>query len=679
MSKAPLLFLGTISLLLANTFVVHSPLLGLITLGAWLASVGGPFGALAAPQANGAAQRSLGALLVIAVLSITGSALYYATSVTTGGLLTIIIGISLTSLVLGRKHIPAKLGPWPQTHGSEWAALGIGALGIAAWWSAVSTVTITEAVRSPWLELDPRAIIAIAVSAAAATLLAMRGHRLFFILVLAGITFSITSMSAQLYPLGYGFDPFLHRATVSHIIEHGTITPKPLYYIGQYALELTATKIFALPLFSVDIFLAPILLALAIIGLISTSKKSLTSWLVLFLLPFAAFIPTTPQAIAYVFALLTLWSFLAWEGKGGLGRIASWIFGIATIITHPLAGIPTLTFLVLATTLTHRHARPTLFTAAAAAITAFGAVALPLVFLLQARIGGLDLTWSSTPFDLARLPLSGFFGNAFSSWMDALYLVAGNALLITLLFAITGSRPFAKRTNGERALVLVILALVVNFLILSLAFDFTFLIAYERTDFAVRLLVLMAIFALPLASNAVEATMQRVRNAPLLLATLPCLLLALLAASGTYAAYPRHDGYTRSAGFNVSTADIDAVHAIANDAGDTPYAVLANQAVSAAAVNEFGFKHYFPGDIFYYPIPTGGPLYDIFLTMVDDAPTHEHAELAMQLTGSDTVYLVVNDYWWQSDKIIATAKEQADRWFALNDGAITIFAFTRSE
>ena len=48
----------------------------------------------------------------------------------------------------------------------------------------------------------------------------------------------------------------------------------------------------------------------------------------------------------------------------------------------------------------------------------------------------------------------------------------------------------------------------------------------------------------------------------------------------------------------------------------------------------YGFKTYYHDDVFYYPIPTGGPLYEKFLTMVNDAPTRATIIEAMDIASS---------------------------------------------
>jgi len=41
----------------------------------------------------------------------------------------------------------------------------------------------------------------------------------------------------------------------------------------------------------------------------------------------------------------------------------------------------------------------------------------------------------------------------------------------------------------------------------------------------------------------------------------------------------------------------------------------------------------------------------------------------------DLAFFVVNNYWWQSEKIIENTKNISDDWFAVGD--VTIFKFIR--
>ena len=146
-------------------------------------------------------------------------------------------------------------------------------------------------------------------------------------------------------------------------------------------------------------------------------------------------------------------------------------------------------------------------------------------------------------------------------------------------------------------------------------------------------------------------------------------------------AYPRDDAYERGHGLNVSQSDINAVYAIDREADGRPYAVLANQSVSAAAIRQLGFEHYY-GEMFFYPIPTGGELYQFFLE-INLKPDKKIAQDALNLIAErcpdceqpQILFYVVNDYWWQAERLVETGKSTADDWFSLDRGRIHVFKY----
>ena len=125
--------------------------------------------------------------------------------------------------------------------------------------------------------------------------------------------------------------------------------------------------------------------------------------------------------------------------------------------------------------------------------------------------------------------------------------------------------------------------LLMNYVILATTVEFNFLVEYEQLNYTNRLLVITHLFLLPLVGYGL--LIRKKLSASIIL----FCILGFLAL--TYTAYPRDDGFTRSRGFNVSQSDIDAAWAIEEYADGSTYSVLANQAMSAAALKEFGFNH----------------------------------------------------------------------------------------
>lgn len=635
-------------------------------------------------------------LIGTATVAILGSIWYYVFPVTWVALSVILVIAAAVAAVL-----PLSAGAKPEATDRRKLVpilLFLALVALGAWWNAVLAVEITDAVRSPWLVLSPFSIVALGIALATCALLFVHRANRAGIVVLGAIFFSVLSMAAAVYPHGFGFDPFLHRATVAHIAEFGSITPKPLYYIGQYALELTLVVIGHLPLVTIDRFLLPVFATIALLtsawyGFTPLMRKHGVALLSLVLLPLGAFISTTPQGIAYVFALSAIFLTLQRYDTRTGARVAPWLLAVAAMLTHPFAGIPALLY-VGAWQALHIAKRPWTrrIIVTASGVAAF--FAIPALFAFQAARSGLALQLHlGNLFDASRwsaLALDGFLHNQFSTWYDGLYLVVGNMFVLTILLGVVGFFFAWRTTHGpERhtaALPVVFaLGMFTNFIALSIIFDFDFLISYERSDYAVRALTLTQLFLMPCIIVAIAAADAHLSRKPRALRMAMLMLLALVGMANIYGAYPRHDNYARSSGFNVSTADFTAVAAIAQSAGEEEdYIVLANQATSAAAVESYGFKKYYHTDIFYYPIPTGGPMYEQFLSMVNVAPTRDTMLAAMDIASDpstgvsvDLAYFAISDYWWKSEIIIENAKREADDWFAVDGGKVTVFIFRR--
>jgi len=173
---------------------------------------------------------------------------------------------------------------------------------------------------------------------------------------------------------------------------------------------------------------------------------------------------------------------------------------------------------------------------------------------------------------------------------------------------------------------------------------------------------------------------DRARSAHPFIGAAYLVVCLTLATALSYNALPRNDALVAGHGWSVGQADIEAVRAIEHESHGQPYTVLANQSVSAAAVSQLGFKRYH-GETFFYPIPTGGELYNTFLRMTYNEPSRETAREAAKLGGTNVVYLVVNDYWWNARNLNDTLVTLADSSWAYGDAskgpghATTVYKF----
>ncbi len=627
------------------------------------------------------------AIAIFCLLSLLGTAVFYFGTVSALSYSLIFVTVLAgTGITYWRHHRQIIKQPIEKSNWSASSALAtIGCLvGLSAWWSTIWNVQIIDSVRSPWLVIAPVSIIALGLCIFFLYgLVTTRVNRFWPIVLILFTFFSAISMATIVYPLGYGFDPFLHRATINHIAEFGTINPKPFYYIGQYALELFGHLIFKIPLNLLDRFFLPItgsalLVGSAWIGLTQTLKtKKSPAILAIFLFPLSALIVTTPQSLAFAttaaIVFLSLPRLTHSIDAPKLQILA--LLTITTLAIHPLAGIPAIIYLALVCSseiniVWLRRTVISLFSLA-------GSISLPLVFIIQAKISGLPISFSLTKIlNWSELNLSGFFVNQYNVWFDGLYLVIDNFLFLLGFSAILGFFNYYRQNKNWSTHLPMLMAMIcfVNFILMSLTLKFDFLIEYERADYAVRLLTLTTIFLLPHIAFLIHFIDDRIKSESPGMRVAFAGLIALIISANIYGTYPRHDNYARSSGFNVSQNDFDAVRAIDGVGENQEFIVLANQAVSAAAVETYGFKKYYHNDIFYYPIPTGGVMYEYFLAM-NEAPSRKIIEQALDTADVDLAFFVVNNYWWQSEKIIENTKNISDDWFAVGD--VTIFKFIR--
>lgn len=585
------------------------------------------------------------------------------------------------------------------------AVLSLAALTLisyAAWKSGTS-----ESIRTPWPLLPEWTLPLIALQWIFALICAWKiGRALVSAIQVGAAIASTTFIAPLLYTIGYGFDGFLHIAGERVLLETGTLVPKPAYYIGQYVLTTWISDILEFNIASVDRWLVPAAAAILIpaaVSLVAKRRDQITWFLALILAPVSAFVATTPHGFAMILGFTALLLCIPSDRTHAARPYAlpAILFALWSALTHPLVGLPVLFAVIMANVFAwnaHRAQRDVAHTAHAviAWILAIAAgFSVPLVFGLATWISSS----ASVSFDAGNLLNPDAWRNLAASWIPWVpnrYAIWPEASVwiekllpwITLLFAalavIRSKKSEPSQTtrsfldNAAYGWITAAASTAFAAIILNLAGDFNFLIDYERGNYAERLWVVAWILLLPIAIPELGKWLARAKQAS------GMSLIGLLIAFGTigagmsYAALPRHDAATASRGWSVGRADIEAVRLIEKDSGDRDYTVLANQSVSAAAVREYGFKRYHDG-VFFYPIPTGGELYEVFLCASYDDPSRETMSRAGQLGGSDLVYLVVNDYWWDADALIQKARETANRTFEVADGKTTIFKYDPTE
>ncbi len=699
---------------IGNAFFLQSPILGACLLLFWLIYFGTHIGRLVAMKETPAIGWWIGAFILLSSVIIIGSAAYYIAAFSAPVALSLVILSIPVALWAGTKGTL----PWPRSPhnllegelhripSSVYFLTSVSLLLLFLIFRELAESGTLVAIRSPWQQIAISVFVAMFILLFLLFVLLYRGkERALSLLLVSSTLFAFLSIALFVYPIGFGFDSFIHIATESHIAEFGTITPKPFYYIGQYSLVLFLHYAFALPVELADKLLLPILTSLllpiaiysAAAHLLSNKRYAAACLMAIFLLPLSSFIVTTPQGLANLWTLLIILAAIPFLLRFEHPRIYPlFIAATATLATHPISGIPAVLFVSLLASDPERANKRLKVPSHIVywLILILGSVILPISFIANSVLSGtelgLDLSALNPNTILSALRIDLFFENRFNPILDFVYLYGFNAIALIVLMSGIGWFVYRKSLDGRlRTLFAMFFMLVINYVLLLTAVDFTFLIDYERLNYAKRLIPLMTFFLTPFVLLFFGYLISRLKHSPVIIRAVTLILLAAIGTSAFYITYPRDDAYERAHGFNVSQSDINAVYAIEDMAGSKPYAVLANQSVSAAAIRNIGFTNYY-GDLFFYPIPTGGELYELFLEM-NESPNKETAKKAQNLLAAacqstscdlgapETIFYVVNDYWWQADRLIETAKNTADEWISIDDGAIYIFAYKLSE
>ncbi len=554
-----------------------------------------------------------------------------------------------------------------------------------------------ESIRSPW-EVLPWSFFLLLFLAILILILLQRnqGSESSFWAGLA-LIFLLFALTFFVYPIGYGFDPYVHVAAENHLAEVGLINPKPFSALGQYALVIFLHQTTGAPVFLIDRLLLPFLLSFCFlwaarrafrVGLNLQNSEANLATLLLLLLPFNQWIVTTPQGLGNA---LTFFALALIIERGFRPSLAALLASLASLAVHPLSGLPVLFLFYF--TLARRllgwfpaRLRWFFYLTISAGLTAV----FPFLFYVFGALGGLNLlptvVWPETKEKLILLfeRVIPSLPTRFNFWSDLVYLYERNLPFLVILTAVLMLIIWRKQKKSFWLLPLTALITLINALFLFLFIRFSYLPPIEQTGYAERLAEVGFLFLWPLVLAAAAKIIQFGQRLGLFLRLGLWSLMAGLAVINIYLSFPHYDVYTMEHGWSVSASDLAAVYFIESDGQNEPYLVLANQAVAAAALREFGFKKYFPLEVngqkieaFYYSIPTGGPLYQYFHQASYGAPIRQTIQAAMERLGVQRGYFVINQYWSRSNKLIERAKDEADDWQEFGSGRVLVFKFLK--
>ena len=658
------IFIIVVLLMLFNIFLLKSAILGLILAVLWLfGAVAGIFGAKFAANQSNLYQKAMGLVLGLGLIILISSLFFYLFNFNS---LAIILSYLIISGIIFYLILKFDIKPKFQKNifRFDHNIIIYLILFILALFILFYNQT-NQAIRSPW-EAVPVLFFIIYFLA---TIFLLKTKNLILLSLHFFLTFII---AVVVYKIGYGFDPFVHRAAEYKLAELGYILPKPFYYIGQYTLVVFLSKIFFVPINLIDKILVPVLAAitLPVIGYYSLNKfvnnknLLLIAYCLLLIAVTSLFFYTVPQSLANLFLLILI--FLLFNN---INKYLTWFLVIIIFLIHPLAGIPAL---ILAGVKNFKK----LFYILAS-------ILIPLFFIFGSLISDFKIKFSFNNFSNLR----GLFENIFSylpfySVYHLIYLIKYNWIILFILIIIAGIYYLIK-TGNKKLLVVsckLLVVLLINLILLSF-FEFKAVIDYEQAEFVKRLGQIILLVLAPVFLLGVYYILDKINN---LKAGryMVIVLVAGILTIGLYLNYPHVDAFEKNRGFSVSKADIEAVRAINLDGAEKNFVVLANQSTAAASLQEFGFKKYYTisnakfqiPNLFYYPIPTSSPLYNIYLKMVYNGPSLEYIEEARKLTGVARIYFMINDYWLDAKKRVGQAREIADEEFNIND-KIWVFRF----
>ncbi len=616
----------------------------------------------------------IGALTMVAIQSLWQTLFYYLNLQL--GIFTDALSLVLTILSLGPLIIKSHVKE-PSTIPREQP--------VWTWVSAVIIPTVlatlyivrgawlastVNPILTPWPLLPTPTLGAFAIIGLAGILSAWKARAVWPTIIIASLgLISVISIAPIIYTNGFGFDGFLHRASMEIIASTGTLSPKPPYYIGLYVLETWLTRILAFPIREIDRWFMLVGMAFLPIGLAWTSRnRQQTNWMIattLLITPLAPFITTTPQAFAYLIGFLAITASL-----GRLHPITTLTLAAWSLAIHPLAGLPFC--LITLAILARKH-----LLLSAPLILAAG-VSVPFAFAIL----GFFSSSSVVTFDLSKLltthyPLLTLLTpptNRVALWADATVLFQTLQLPIIIIASLVAIWKNRERRREWILLSIAGVLLIAAGFFLQTAGDFAFLIEYERGNYADRLFIMAQLVLLLPGLTGIGIALSRIPR----LALAPAIFILALIPAGisanVYAALPRYDAAVINHGWSAGQADQEAIRWIDRDASGSAYTALANQSVSAVAVQELGFKRY-ANDVFFYPIPTGGPLYKTFLEAMDINATIDPIRQAAKLGQTKLVYVVVNDYWWDAAKVMEHLSTLSNAQESFHNGSIRVYRF----
>lgn len=536
------------------------------------------------------------------------------------------------------------------------------------------------ALVSPWILFNGEIFVLFLIST---IVYLLNAHRYSFMQAMVmGMFHSLAALSVStiIYGIGFGFDPFIHRAAEEAMIQLGSIEPHQLLYVGQYTFLSALHLLTNIPVTILDIWYVPVLAGVVLpmttyVGLRQgfglSEDQSKRWWMAVYIYPFMLLTFSVPFTLTYAFFIGILFAGFTLMKMSRPAQLVVSASSFALALFHPLLCVP-LGFWLAQLVFKRRWVRVTCLI-----LLAFS---LPMLLTFyQYSQGQVVHVYSLIDnvgafFNLFRNPFYDPY--PFIPWhLDALYAIRYWFPYVMVL-AGTGVMMATWRHYKRQWqwLLGLITGLMIAMYIMSTLFVFKDIIVHEQAEFALRLLhVWYGLFLVPCVVGLAQINHRKAR-------LMMQFVTACLVVIAWYFSYPQFNLQYPFYSPSVSVDDVEVVHVI-NEAADESYLVLSNQLTSAAALQEFGFDQtilFDDQEILRYAIPTGGILYPYYTRLFAGEDPNVVIHELFEYAQVDQVYLVTHAYWsWAP--LEPGLLQTADEIGRTSSNQITYYLFKRYE
>ncbi|MBN1778714.1 MAG: hypothetical protein JW816_00625 [Candidatus Buchananbacteria bacterium] len=487
-------------------------------------------------------------------------------------------------------------------------------------------------------------------------------------------TFFSATIATIVYKLGFGFEPFVHQTAEKIIATTGSLEPKTFLNIGQYAIVSFINKLTGINVNSIDKWLLPIFAAITLPTAIYYTfsawlKKNYALLLALtfLIIPFSGLTLTTPQNLAMVFFVITIFLSLAFLQ----GQIKFWPLGLltlATIFIQPFVGITlaVTACLILIFKKMHGSYKNQIW------IYFFTAIIFACILPLFLAFNGLTL--KSGPLNINLTGVSLFhFVNKFDLFLNLTYLIGFNLAVFAAVFIFSGLYFVAKNKilKNHAPYIAAALVMLLDFYLVKYFFNPAQSINLNQ------ILILIFYTLSPLFLIGFYQMIKGLAQRDIFSKIFLVIGIGGLVTISLYLSYPQTNQYQPTNTFSLSASDIKAVKLIEQTA-QPDHLVLANQSVAAAAIKEFGFKKYYSNQYFYsLPNNSADSFYNSYLEILNQSNEIETIAKVINQSKVDEVYFVLNRYLSDNKKIAERLNLTADQIYDIDNGNVLIFKYLK--